>query len=102
MDATPIGGADSPRWRKRTRRPPLPRGDHRGVALLLLLLSVAACASPEATRTRGGGPGADVGNRARVVAMHEGAQPFWKTPNLITAEHPSLEPARQADALSRQ
>ena len=34
------------------------------------------CASPETTRTRGGGPGADVGNRAKVVQMHEGSRPF--------------------------
>ena len=34
------------------------------------------CTSPETTRTRGGGPGADVGNRREIVRMHEGAQPF--------------------------
>jgi hypothetical protein len=60
------------------------------------------CASPEAMRTRGGGPGADLGNRARVVEMHEGSQPFWKTPKLIPSKHPSLDSANQADALSRQ
>ena len=63
---------------------------------------LAGCASPETTRTRGGGPGADVKNRAKVVEMHEGSQPFWKTPKLIPTKHPSLDPANQADALSRQ
>lgn len=71
-------------------------------ALLISLVGLAACASPEATRTRGGGPGADVGNRGKVVEMHEGSRPFWKTPYLIPAAHPPLEPARQADELSRQ
>jgi hypothetical protein len=76
------------------------------IALRLLLIScvgVAGCGSPEATRTRGGGPGADVGNRPRIVEMHEGSRPFWKTPDRIAAvEHPPLEPAQQADTLSRQ
>jgi hypothetical protein len=76
------------------------------IALRLLLIgcvAVAACGSPEATRARGGGPGADVGNRPRVVEMHEGSRPFWKTPDRIaTVEHPPLEPAQQADKLSRQ
>src|SRR2546425_459823 len=31
MATSPIGGADSPPWRKKTRRPPLPGGDYRGV-----------------------------------------------------------------------
>jgi hypothetical protein len=75
------------------------------IALRLLLIGcvgVAGCVSPETTRTRGGGPGADVGNRPRDVKMHEGAQPFWKTPDRIAVEHPPLEPARQADQRSRQ
>jgi hypothetical protein len=75
------------------------------IALRLLLIGcvgAAGCGSPEATRTRGG-RGADVGNRPEVVEMHEGARPFWKTPDRIaTVEHPSLEPAQQADKLSRQ
>jgi hypothetical protein len=72
--------------------------------ILLTAVSFFAigCASPETTRTRGSGPGADVGNRARVVEMHEGSQPFWKTPKLIPAKHPSLDSANQADALSRR
>jgi hypothetical protein len=72
------------------------------VTLLLTCTALAGCESPETKRTRGGGPGADVGNRSHTVEMHEGSQPFWKTPELIAGEHPSLEPARQADELSRQ
>jgi hypothetical protein len=74
------------------------------IALTLLLIGcvgVAGCGSPEATRTRGG-RGADVGNRPRIVEMHEGSRPFWKTPDRIAVEHPPLESARQADQLSRQ
>ncbi|MGE5217950.1 MAG: hypothetical protein ACM3SP_13190 [Chloroflexota bacterium] len=70
--------------------------------LVVLSLSVVGCASPEARRTRGGGPGADVGNRATVVNMHEGSRPFYQTPDLISAKHPPLEAARQADELSRK
>jgi hypothetical protein len=73
----------------------------RLTTLLIAFAALAACVSPETTRTRGGGPGADVGNRAKVVEMHEGSQPFWKTPQIISAKHPTLEPARQADELSR-
>ena len=71
------------------------------LALLLTSAALAGCASPEATRTRGGGPGADVGNRSRDVKMHEGSQPYWKTPARIEGNHPPLESARQAQALSR-
>ena len=74
------------------------------IALRLLLIGCvgfAGCGSPEATRVRGG-RGADVGNRPRIVEMHEGSRPFWKTPDRIAVEHPPLEPARQADQLSRQ
>jgi hypothetical protein len=73
-------------------------------ALLLFvaaLFCLAACASPEATRTRGGGPGADPGNRGKIVRMHEGADPFQNTPKIISTKHPPLEPASQADKLSR-
>ena len=66
----------------------------------LAALLCAACASPEATRVRAGGPGADVGNRTQVVRLHEGADPFWKTPR-IGVVSPSLESARHADRLSR-
>lgn len=50
----------------------------------LLALGLAACDSPEATRRRGGGPGADVGNRSSVVEMHQGARPYFQTPCVTT------------------
>ena len=69
--------------------------------LLLIGCTVAVgCASPEATRVRGG-RGADVGNRPEEVKMHDGGEPFWKTPRRV-ATHPPLESARQAELLSRQ
>ncbi|MBX6363845.1 MAG: hypothetical protein IRZ00_08260 [Gemmatimonadetes bacterium] len=46
----------------------------------LLAAALAACASPEASRVRGGGPGADVGNRRPVVQLHLGAKPYHDTP----------------------
>ena len=66
------------------------------------VLLVLGCTSPEVTRTRGGGPGADVGNRQETVRLHEGARPFENTPKLIPGQHPPLEPANQADAISRR
>jgi hypothetical protein len=72
------------------------------ITVAALVFYLAACASPETTRTRGGGPGADVGNRGKDVDMHEGSRPFWKTPELIPTKHPPLAPASQADQLSRQ
>jgi len=72
------------------------------IVLVALLLYLAACASPEMTRTRGGGPGADPGNRGKIVRLHEGARPFEKTPKLIPTKHPPLDPANQADQLSRR
>ena len=78
----------------------------KAIAVSMLLVgcvAVAACTSPEATRTRGDGPGADVGNRRDTVNLHEGSDPFWKTPNRIPGEqHPPLAPARQAQQLSHQ
>ena len=70
--------------------------------MLVIGCTVAAgCASPEATRVRGG-RGADVGNRLKVVKLHDGAEPFWKTPRRIDTQHPPLASARQAEQLSRQ
>jgi hypothetical protein len=69
---------------------------------LIAALTLAACDSPETMRSRGGGPGADIGNRDKRVEMHEGSQPFWKTPKIIPTKHPPLGPASQADELSRQ
>jgi hypothetical protein len=72
------------------------------IALFTLLLCLCGCGSPETSRTRGGGPGADVGNRTSTVRMHEGARPFDKTPKIIVARSPSLEPASHPDQLSRR
>jgi hypothetical protein len=75
------------------------------IAVFMLLIgcaAVAGCVSPETTRSRGGGPGADVGNKGPTVKLHEGSDPFWKTPQRIPAgQHPPLAPARQAQQLSR-
>ena len=54
----------------------------RTLLLVALGLSVAACTSPEATRTRAGGPGADVGNRGSVE-LHGGSKPYYATPNVL-------------------
>lgn len=50
----------------------------RMTAVLLALLT--ACSSPEAQRTRGNGPGADVRNWGNPVELHAGAQPYDNTP----------------------
>ena len=53
----------------------------RGIAVSVTLIAfVAACASPEASRARGGGPGADPGNHGVVVELHAGAKMYHKTP----------------------
>jgi hypothetical protein len=51
------------------------------VAAVVIL---GACASPEATRVRGGGAGADVGNRNADLQMHEGSVIYANTPCLTT------------------
>ena len=56
------------------------------VALGIALASLAACTSPEATRQRAGGPGADVGNRGGIE-LHAGADPYAKTPVVMPAPH---------------
>jgi hypothetical protein len=70
--------------------------------LLIACAAVAGCDSPEATRTRGGGAGGDIGNRPQTVKMHDGSDPYWNTPDRIERQHGPLEPARQAQQLSRQ
>jgi hypothetical protein len=75
----------------------------KAMAFTVLLIGCtisAGCVSPESTRVRGG-HGADVGNRPEIVKIHDGADPFWKTPQRITS-HAPLESARQAEQLSRQ
>ena len=64
-------------------------------------VALAGCESPEATRTRGGGPGADPGNRPADVKMHEGSQQYWETPVLIPGEPGSLQPADHARQISQ-
>jgi hypothetical protein len=49
---------------------------------VVLAAALAACTSPEATRQRAGGPGADVGNHGGVE-LHAGAEPYAKTPVLV-------------------
>jgi hypothetical protein len=51
--------------------------------LALALAALAACTSPEATRQRAGGPGADVGNHGSVE-LHAGADPYAGTPVVVT------------------
>ena len=48
--------------------------------LTLTLAGLAGCASPEASRVRGGGPGADPGNHDRVTRLHAGARMYYHTP----------------------
>lgn len=68
----------------------------RLAVLVIACAGLAACVSPEAARVRGGGRGGDIGNRPKVVKMHEGADEYWKTPLRSGVQHPPLEPARQA------
>ena len=68
--------------------------------LVLVIVTTASCTSPEAERTRGGGPGADIGNRGNPMVMHEGSKPYEDTPRLIPVEAPALEGATQARRLS--
>ncbi len=71
-------------------------------ALAMLLLVTAmldvGCNSPEATRMRSGGSGADIGNRGSVVQMHEGSLPFWNTPERLAKDvgMRDLGPAQQS------
>jgi hypothetical protein len=72
------------------------------LTLLLAAMALAACTSPEATRMRAGGPGADPGNRSRVVQMHEGSRPYWNTPRRLDDRVMApIGTATQADRLSR-
>ena len=51
------------------------------IAVLLVAGAGFGCTSPEATRTEGGGPGADVGNHPRgPVELHAGARMYRGTP----------------------
>jgi hypothetical protein len=52
----------------------------RRLLLVAALAALGACTSPEATRQRAGGPGADVGNRRDPIDLHAGADPYYRTP----------------------
>jgi hypothetical protein len=69
--------------------------------LALAVLAAVGCTSPEATRQRGGGPGADVGNRGPVVEMHGGSRPYHATPRLVEGGQVDLGPESQARRVSR-
>ena len=47
--------------------------------LVMLVVLMQGCDSPEAGRQRGE-PGADVGNRDATVEFHAGAKPYFRTP----------------------
>lgn len=49
----------------------------------VMLLILGACQSPEDGRKRGGGPGADVGNRDAVIQLHAGSKMYYGTPCLM-------------------
>ena len=53
-----------------------------GILLLLGALTIAAC-SPEATRSRGSGPGGDTGNRSGVPQIHGTINPYYETPRYL-------------------
>jgi hypothetical protein len=55
-------------------------------ALAMTIALLAGCSSPEATRTRGGGPGADVKNWGQPVEIHAGAKPYYDTPCVTDVE----------------
>jgi hypothetical protein len=64
-------------------------------AWLVLAGLCLACTSPEATRTRAGGPGADVGNRGEIVSMHDGSDPYWRTPRIPMSDRSVAEASTQ-------
>jgi hypothetical protein len=72
----------------------------RLATIVLACAALTGCASPEAVRQRGGGPGGDSGNRPAQLRMHEGSRQYWETPVLIPAEGTPLAPSEQAHRLS--
>lgn len=74
--------------------------------LIAAAAGLVACTPPEAARVRGGGPGADLGNRDAVVELHGGSNMYWKTPCKATkAQGPGPLPAAgtpERDRLLRQ
>jgi hypothetical protein len=59
----------------------------RRLALVAAVGLAAACSSPEAGRTRGGGPGADPGNHGSPVEIHGPKNMFHETPQKIEVAH---------------
>jgi hypothetical protein len=47
------------------------------VLLLVLVAAAMVACSPEATRTRGGGAGADIGNRSSEIELHGRVDPTY-------------------------
>jgi hypothetical protein len=62
---------------------------------LAMIIILAACTSPEATRQRAGGAGADVGNRG-TVQLHSGTNPYYRTPKALPSPHESTPVAASA------
>ena len=73
----------------------------RRVSTVCAVLALVACGSPEATRTQGGGPGADKGNRSEVVRMHEGSRVYENTPHLAPTQPSPAESANHPNARGR-
>mgnify|MGYP000148815397 CR=1 FL=1 len=98
-EGTPVSPPDRPKGEYRSAQ-------HEGTLVSRRLMALAAaatlvaCTSPEADRVRGGGPGADVGNRGDPIVMHEGSRPYEGTPKLIASEAPPVESANQAQQMS--
>ena len=52
----------------------------RSIVVVFVAGVALGCTSPESTRTRGSGEGADVGNRPRgAVQIHDGARMYYGT-----------------------
>ena len=58
-----------------------------GIFLLIGVLASVAC-SPEATRSRGGGPGGDIGNHSAVPQIHGTVNPYYETPRYLGTPTP--------------
>jgi len=71
---------------------------HRAFSVVILVALATGCTSPEAKRARGGGPGADPGNRGAVVKTHEGSEPYYGTPRITPGGDTRLQPASHARA----
>jgi hypothetical protein len=64
---------------------PMDGKKHIAIGALVAAALVSLACSPEASRERNGGPGADVGNRGSAVELH-GKRPsdqmFYQTPRV--------------------